>query len=168
MISAFSAGFNEFLATMPRSAQRKFIVSSGKEVMVFNGKHEGSVKIPGLVLERKNPNGFFDPLVVLEVSIAAETYEELLDDVRLWMSCESVGTILVLNVKENTRYRFPEHARDKIRTQASISKDDFHLVDAWGPVLYQGFTFVDSISEVSLEVWTKSGRHAQWVSFWQV
>lgn len=141
------------------------MVSSGKVVMRFNGKYEGSVRIPGLVLERKNPNGFFEPFVVLEVGIETKTYEELLDDVRLWMSCESIEMIIILNVKENTRYGFPENAREKIPTRASISQDDFHLAGAWGPVVYQGFTFVDSISEASLEVWTKSGRRAQWVSF---
>ena len=153
---------------MPRPARKGFIVSSGKEVMRLNGEHEGSVRISGLVLERKNPNGVFEPFVILEVGIETKTYEELLDDVRLWRSCGSVGIIMMLNVKENTRYRFPERARERIPTRASISQDDFHLVGSWGPVVYQGFTFVDSSSEASLEVWTKSGRRAQWVSFTQV
>lgn len=140
------------------------MVSSGKEFIGFTGKYEGSVKVPDLALELKDSRGFFEPLVVLEVGMT-ETYEELLGDIHLWMSCESIEMIIILNVKETKRYRFPENAREKIPTQASISKDDFHLVDAWGPVVYKGFTFVDSIGEVSLEVWTKSGRRAQWVSF---
>lgn len=141
------------------------MISSGKEFIEFGGKYEGSVKVPDLALELKDANGFFQPLVVLEVGMT-ETYEELLEDIHLWMSCDSIQMIIILNVKETQRYRFPENARDRMPTEiASISKNDFHLLGAWGPVIYQGFTFVDAISEVLLEVWTKSGKRAEWVSF---
>ena len=149
---------------MPRPARKDFMVSSGKEFTGFSGKYEGSVKVPDLALELKDSRGCFEPHVVVEVGMS-ETDEELLGDIHLWMSCESIEAVIILNVKETKRYRFPENARDKIPTQASIAKDDCHLVDAWGPVVYQGFVFVESIGEVSLEVWTKSGRRAQWVSY---
>jgi hypothetical protein len=130
------------------------------QTMPDDGEYEGSGKIPDLAIrETKSKAG--TTKWILEVGFS-EDYEELLQDMRLWLKgdCRVVQGILV-NIIEDPQYECPlsKHLTDKeIEEQGLKGKVDAEDFEGgkYGPIVstkHQQHQWVGKIREIYMEVW---------------
>jgi hypothetical protein len=126
----------------------------------FSGQYAGSCKVPDLAVEFTNAAGDCPPKFILEIGLS-ETYEDLLQDARLWLEGNDYVSIVVLvKFVETPKYRSP-----RLRTKDLVDLDfpkapelkehHFNMEGEYGPVSYKGIKWAGVISEAFLEVWKR-------------
>jgi hypothetical protein len=152
MISFLSQYFHTALFNAPYIK-----VTTSEDVMGFQGKYEGSQKIPDLSIIQNNTGGFKTKWV-LEVGLS-EKYDKLSAKMRLWLEGKKVAQCVLVNITEAPTYQCPltdlsdEEIQDQgLKDSLTISTNDFEGGD-YGPITYKGESWVGTITEITWEVW---------------
>ncbi|KIW77022.1 hypothetical protein Z517_09468 [Fonsecaea pedrosoi CBS 271.37] len=159
-----------FHRVLPQQLRKRVKIHTTVEEEVFEAEYEGSFKIPDLGISlRKNDSPERELQWVLEVGFS-ETYEDLQEDMRLWLTGQPTCSMAVLiNITESPAYRCPLDFDLDICDELNIPRDsprqikegDFSLQGEYGPVEFKGYQWVGQISEVYLETWTRNPRTGQ-------
>jgi hypothetical protein len=159
VISIFFEGFVNAKALLTQNMRPDMIITHNENFNLFGGQYKGSAKTPDLVVEFRNAAGELEPKFVVEVGFS-EAYEDLVDNVRLWLEgTRCVSVAVLVKFYETPRYRRP-HLDDKEVKQLSddttdISNEPFVFEGEYGPVKLRGSTWVGNISEAFMEVWRR-------------
>jgi hypothetical protein len=145
---------------LPSKLSENARVATGRKIPMLKGKHAGLGKIPDISIQEKQPGRSRQTKWVLEVGFS-ETYDELLEDVQLWLTgreSEVVYCVLV-KITEDPTHNCPlrdvsdEEIRGReLKSAETISEEDF-MGEEYGPVFYDGDRWVGQIKEVFWEVW---------------
>ena len=152
---------------------RQTKVIGNQRVGDFTGAYEGSEKEPDVLFKyvRQDDKVFYT--AVVEIGFA-ETYEELIDDAKLWIEGNrDIRTLILIKVEENPQYRSPTSNLENnevkdlgltdhkdIDTSMVIPKDP---TDSCGPLQINDLVWVGK-TRVFLEIWkrdTASGEARQ-------
>ena len=143
---------------------RQIDVVGNQRVGAFTRAYEGSNKEPDVLFKYKGQDRKVLYTAVVEVGFA-ETYEELIDDVKLWIEGNTdMRTVILIKVEENPRYYSPigklEDGEIKdlgfpdprnLDTSMVIPKDSN---DSFGPLQINNLVWVGKMS-VFLEIWKR-------------
>ncbi len=144
---------------------RQINAVGNQRVGAFTGAYEGSKKEPDVLFKYKGQDHKVLYTAVVEIGFA-ETYEELIDDVKLWIEGNrNIRTVILIKVEENPRYRSPisKLKDDKIEQDLEFPdlKDlDTSIVipkdpnDNFGPLQINNLIWVNKMS-VFLEIWKR-------------
>ncbi|KAI9770442.1 MAG: hypothetical protein M1840_003328 [Geoglossum simile] len=160
--STFSDGFAIVKSTLPASIRTRIHTVTNQEYCGFGGQYRGSNKTPDLAIEFENAKGDPEPKFVLEIGFS-ETYEDLVQDAKMWLEGRRDTCVLVLaNIQETPKYRCPvRHFDDEDFKQlgfpefTELRASDFNLEDEYGPATYKGLVWVGKISAASIEIWKR-------------
>jgi hypothetical protein len=146
---------------LPRDVERSITTQTGRDYKRFEGRWEGSKKKPDLAIQVKNAAGNLEVKWVLEIGFS-ETYNDLVDDTKLWLEGRSdVSTVILIKIKETPRYQCPISLDDDLNqlgiplTEVEVLFSDVIFTGEYGPATYRGKTWVGEISEVIMEVWKR-------------
>jgi hypothetical protein len=165
---ALAASFNrsQVLGTqgLPPEILDQIDVVGNQTVGDFQGAYEGSRKEADVLFKYFHPNDDVSYSAVVEIGLA-ETYEELCDDVKLWIEGNhTVSTAILIKVKEDPRYICPINHLDDDQVMALGFPEPRHLVpsmvflknpnNSFGPLQLNRFTWVGRMT-MFLEVWKR-------------
>ena len=143
---------------------RQIDVVGNQRVGAFTGAYEGSKKEPDVLFKYKGQDHKVLYTAVVEIGFA-ETYKELIDDVKLWIEGNrDMRTVILIKVEENPRYYSPTSkleddevkdlgfpdARD-LDTSMVILKDPNN---SFGPLQINNLVWVGKMG-VFLEIWKR-------------
>ena len=156
-----ATGFIVARAGLPRSL-RDFNITTNENFRGFSRQYSGSCKVPDLAVEFTDAAGDLNPKFVVEIGLS-ETYEELLQDARLWLEgTDPVSIVLLVKFVENPKYRSPlsnQRYKDIVDLNfpeaSEIKAHHFNMERDYGPVTYKGLRRAGEISETFLEVWKR-------------
>jgi hypothetical protein len=133
----------------------------------FRDKWTYSRKWPDLAIRVKNAFGEFEFKWVLEVGFA-ETYKQLVEDIKLWLEgCESISMAVLVKFIETPAYKCPvsfdqdleelgiPSKPTEVRSRDVVANGDF------GPIFYRDQQWVGQISEAFMEVWKRDANTAK-------
>lgn len=143
---------------------RQIDVVGNQRVGAFTGAYEGSNKEPDVLFKYKGQDHKLLYTAVVEIGFA-ETHEELIDDVKLWIEGNrDMRTVILIKVEENPRYYSPtskledDEVKDlgfpdlkDLDTSIVIPKDPN---DRFGPLQINNLVWVSKMS-VFLEIWKR-------------
>ena len=95
LVSTIFTGFTTAVGTLPLLIRYSISVVTGNEFTEFKGVYSFSKRIPDLAIKASNNRGVTYIKFALEVGLS-ETYEELLEDVRLWLEGTSTVSIVLI------------------------------------------------------------------------
>ncbi|MCJ1399646.1 hypothetical protein MMC11_002848 [Xylographa trunciseda] len=136
-----------------------------QKVDAFTGAYESSKKEPDVLFKYAQQNR--DVLCTAAVEIGfAETYEELVEDTKLWIEGNhDIRTVILIKVEEDPRYSSPASRLedDQIR---ELDFPDFRDLrhsmvvpqdpnDSFGPLQLNGLIWVGKMS-IFLEIWKRN------------
>lgn len=139
-------------------------VVGNQTVGSFTGAYEGSKKIPDVLFKYEGQDQIVIYTAVVEIGFT-ETYDELIDDVKMWIEGNrDIRTLILIKVEESPRYHSPisklndnearglgfPHSRD-LNTSMVILKDPNN---SFGQLQINNFVWVDEMS-VFLEIWKR-------------
>ena len=158
----FSCGFFGAVAGLPLSVRSRMNIATKQDFRGFTGRYSGSSKTPGLAVKFENAAGEHEIKCVVEVGFS-ETYEDLVEDARLWLEGkEEVSLVVLVKFTENPGYQCPardlddeELERLEFPEPADIRVRDFTSAGEYGPVMYNGLQWVGQISEAFMELWRR-------------
>ena len=134
----------------------------GEDFKTFGGSWEDSEKRPDLGVEAVNANGVSEIKWVLETGFT-ETYEELVEDARLWLEgCPEVSTVVLVKFHETPEYRCPvgfDESPEDLGIPSdvrAILRQDVVLNGEYGPAYYKDIEWVGQISEAFMEIWVRN------------
>jgi len=127
---------------------------------IFGGIYTGSEKVPDLALDIKNNMGVGKVKFVVEVGFL-ETYEELVQDAKLWFGGnETVLLVMLVKLEEDPCYWCSirdlterEFAELEFPPRNEIEDQPFTISGPYGPAEYKGFKWVGKIAGI-FEFWT--------------
>jgi hypothetical protein len=168
IISRFNKQIILSTATLPDNLQEQIRVFSGQEFNFFGDQWSGSIKEPDLGIQVRNADNQMELKWVLEVGFS-ETYEELKNDVRLWLKGSSqVATVTIVVFRETQRYHCPLPIYDETGEESdprevvgipsdfrAIHEKDVILEGDFGPATYKGLRWTEQISEGWMETWVR-------------
>ena len=143
---------------------RQINVVGNQRVGAFTGAYKGSKKEPDVLFKSKGQDHKVLYTAVVEIGFA-ETYEELIDDAKLWIEGNrDIRTVILIKVEENPRYHSPTSKLEDdevedlgfpdfkdLDTSMVISKDPN---DSFGPLQINNLIWVNKMS-VFLEIWKR-------------
>lgn len=130
----------------------------------FTGAYEGSKKEPDVLFKYKGQDHNVSYTAVVEIGFA-ETYEELMDDVKLWIEGNrDIRTVILIKVEEIPRYYSStskledDEVRDlgfpdpkDLKTSIVTAEDPN---DSFGPLQINNLVWVGKMG-VFLEIWKR-------------
>ena len=143
---------------------RQIQVVGSQRVGAFRGAYEGSKKEADVLFKYRQQNRHISDTAVVEVGLS-ETYEELIEDVKLWIEGNSdIRTAFLIKIEEDPRYRSPTsklendqivalgfpHHRDLDPCMVALEDP----TDSFGPLQLNGLTWVGKMS-IFLEIWNR-------------
>ena len=157
----------------PEIARRIDVVGNQRVGAAFRGVYEGSKKEADVLFKYEQHNGDILYTAVVEIGFA-ETYDELMEDVELWIQgSRDIRTVVLIKVEENPRYCSPtskmedDEVRDlgfpdpkDLRASMAVLKDSNNR---FGPLHIKKLVWVGEMS-VWLEIWKRdrvSGKAKQ-------
>ena len=157
----------------PEIAKRIDVVGAQRVGAAFRGAYKGSKKEADVLFKYEQQNGDTSYTAVVEIGFA-ETYEELIQDVEMWIEgSRDIRTVILIKVEENPRYCSPtikledDEVRDlgfpdpkDLRASMAVLKDPNN---SFGPLQINNLVWVGEIT-VWLEIWKKdrvSGKAKQ-------
>ena len=158
-------GSNAFATQKLRSEiARQSNVVGTQRLGTFTGAYEGSKKEPDVLFKYIEKDHKVSYTAVVEIGFA-ETYQELVDDVKIWIEGNrDIRTVILIKVEENPRYHSPirKLGDDEVEglgfpdpkdldTSIVIPKDSN---DSFGPLLINKLVWVNKMS-VFLEIWKR-------------
>src|SRR5436190_12308639 len=99
--SIFTRGFNSATEDLPAPVRRNIVAVSNQDFNDFEGQYFGSNKTADLAVLFKNDAGDQEAKFVLEVGFS-ETYEDLVQDAKMWLEGTHEVSVLVLVKFEET------------------------------------------------------------------
>ena len=143
---------------------RQINVVGNQRVGAFTGTYEGSKKEPDVLFKYEGQDHNVLYTAVVEIGFA-ETYEELIDDAKLWIEGnKDIRTVILIKVEENPRYYSPTSKLEDnevedlgfpdptdLDTSLVIPKDPN---DSFGPLQINNLGWVNKMS-VFLEIWKR-------------
>jgi hypothetical protein len=146
-------------------------VFSGEKFKSFGGQWSSSSKVPDLAVEVCNADDVMDLKWVLEVGFS-EQYEQLKDDVQLWLGGSSeVSMATIVGFCETPRYHCPLPIYSETGEELdprevpgipsdfqAIQKNDVIFEGDYGPTTYKGLTWAGQISEAWMETWVRDAH----------
>ena len=162
VVSPFSRGFFKATADLPLSVQTRMNIATNQNFRGFTGRYSGSSKTPDLAVEFENADGSHEIKFILEVGFS-ETYEDLVEDARLWLEGkEEVSLVVLVKFTVNPGYQCPARGLDDEELErlefpdpADIRVQDFTSTGEYGPVTYNGLQWAGQISEAFMELWRR-------------
>ena len=161
VVSLFNKRIHAAQLKLPRDVERSIRTQTGRDYRGFEDRWEGSKKMPNLAIQVKNAAGNLEVKWVLEIGFS-ETYNDLVDDIKLWLEGRSeVSTVILIKIKETPRYKCPISLDDDLNqlgiplTEVDVLSSDVICTGEYGPATYRGKTWVGQISEVIMEVWKR-------------
>ncbi|MCJ1466889.1 hypothetical protein MMC07_005511, partial [Pseudocyphellaria aurata] len=86
---------------------RQIKIAGAQKVGAFTGAYEGSRKEPDVLFKYREQGKDISYTAVVEIGFT-ETYEELLDDAKLWIEGNrDIRTVILIKAEENPPYRSP-------------------------------------------------------------
>lgn len=157
---AFLTAIHRGTDDLPSAIGSTITTSSNEDFNDFTGKYENSVKVPDAGVFLDDINGDMQIKIAMEVGFA-ETYQDLVQDVRKWL--EGAGAVLAILVKveETPVFQNPSLSMDGDEKEHLFSQSpgvrarDFRIDGDFGPALYKALQWVGRISSVELETWTR-------------
>ena len=143
---------------------RQIDVVGSQKVGAFKGAYKGSKKEPDVLFKYKGQDHKVLYTAVVEIGFA-ETYKELIDDVKLWIEGNrDIRTVILIKVEENPRYYSPtskledDEVKDlgfpdptDLDTSMVILKDPN---DSFGPLQINNLVWVGKMGAF-LEIWKR-------------
>ncbi|KAK5444189.1 hypothetical protein LTS15_010542 [Exophiala xenobiotica] len=146
-VNFFSRYFGRlFDQALPKRVQKRIEICANFEIHGFTAEYEGSIKNPDIGIWMRNNNDTQNELKwTLEVGFS-EKYDDLQEDVRLWLIGQPICSMAVLiNITESPIYRCPLDFDLDLCDQLNIPQDksqitegDFSLQGEYGPVEFKG------------------------------
>lgn len=149
---------------------RRVSIVANQKIGAFTGAYEGSKKAPDVLFKYKRQNGKVSYTAVVEVGFT-ETYEHLIDDMKLWIQGNrDVMTVILIKVEEDPRYHPPTRNmnEDEVRnldfpeprdldTSMVILKDSN---DSFGPLQINNLIWVGKMG-MFLEIWKRDTMNGE-------
>lgn len=143
---------------------RQIDAVGSQRVGAFGGAYEGSKKEPDVLFKYSQPNDNVLYTAVVEIGFT-ETYEELVEDIKLWIEGNmNMRTVILIRVEENPRYRSPTSKLedDEVKELRFLNLRDLNPSmavltdpnDSFGPLQIHNLVWVGEMS-VFLEVWKR-------------
>lgn len=157
--SIFTRGFIAAQESLPGQLSSRISTAANRDFRGFGGHYTGSNKTPDLAVQFKNDAGNREIKFVLEVGFS-ETYEDLLQDAKLWLEGKhEVSVVVLVKFEETPSYQCPVRDEDlealEFPSESEINIVDFELQEEYGPVVYKGLQWVGCISTAYMEVWKR-------------
>ncbi|MCJ1285564.1 hypothetical protein MMC26_004905 [Xylographa opegraphella] len=146
------------------------VVVGSQRVGAFRGIYENSTEEPDVLFKYRRQDRKTSYTAVVEIGVS-ESYEELVDDAKLWIEgTREIITVILIKVEENPAYRspiskfedddvenlgFPDYK--DLDTDMVISKDPN---STFGPLQINNFVWVNKMS-VFLEIWKRDPLNGQ-------
>jgi hypothetical protein len=151
-------------ATLPRDLKRQTSVSWETTTHDFGNNWSGSAKRPDMSIEVRNAASRRLELKWVVEAGLSETYDQLVEDVQLWLEGHpTVAMVVLIKFCEVPRYRClvlfdqnPEELGIPLNLEA-IKAAEVIMEGQLGPATYKGLQWVGKISEVFMEIWVKDG-----------
>ncbi|KAI9773366.1 MAG: hypothetical protein M1840_007581 [Geoglossum simile] len=161
VVSIFSAGFISATADLPAPVRRNIATVTGQDFIGFGGKYLGSGKRPDLAVLFKDA-GARKAKFILEVGFA-ETYEDLVQDAKMWLEGKhEVSVVVLAKFEETPAYRCPtrdfnDEDFERLESPPALELDgsSIRLDGEYGPAIYKGLAWVGRISTAFMEVWKR-------------
>ena len=161
-VRMIARGFELAIADLSRPIRTRIDIAMSQNFHGFRGEFSGSSKTPDLAVQFKNDTGGREIKFILEVGFS-ETYEELVKDAQLWLEGKpEVSVVWIVKFEESPRYQCPTRDLDDQAFEQlgfpkleEIHDQDFTSMGRYGPVIYNGLTWVAPISTAFLEVWKR-------------
>ena len=127
--------------------RKKVSVSTALHFNGFSGKYAGSIKIPDLAVAFSDLKG--DDLLKLVVKVGfSESYEDLIEDAKLWLEgLNTVNVVVLAKFLEDPSYEDPLSSLSKEKqcqfyhgNKGGIGAGDVTLVGTQGPAEYGGYS----------------------------
>lgn len=159
--SIINKKFIRSTSNLPEHLERQTYVSWETDNNKFGGEWAGSNKRPDFSIEVRNANGKLELKWVVEAGLS-ETYEQLVEDARLWLEGHpDVAMVILVKFCEAQPYRCPvptiqdpEELGIPLDVLA-IDEAEVTMEGQLGPATYKGLRWVGKISEVFMETWVQ-------------
>ena len=143
---------------------RQIDVVGSQKVGAFAGAYEGSKKEPDVLFKYTGQDHNVLYTAVVEIGFT-ETYEELIDDVKLWLEGNrDMRTVILIKVEENPRYYSPTGKLEDDEVEDLGFPDPRDLGtsivtlkdpnDSFGPLQINNLVWVGKMG-VFLEIWKR-------------
>jgi len=107
VISTIHEGFSVARRSLPLHIQDRMNIARDQRYKIFGGIYTGSRKVPDLALDIENHMGVSQVKFVAKVGFS-ETYEELVQDAKLWLEGNTtVSLFMLVKLEEDPCYRCP-------------------------------------------------------------
>jgi hypothetical protein len=149
------------IKSLPKYIDNTIFSTHNLDYYDFGDKWALSRKRPDLAIRVENAFEEFEFKWVLEVGFA-ETYEQLVEDMKLWLEgSESVSMAVLVKFTETPAYKCPvsfyqdleelniPSMPGEVRGRDVVANGDF------GPIFYRDQQWVGHISEAFMEVWKR-------------
>lgn len=161
--STFLRKIYSTIATYPAASQERIEVRTNEDVVGFAGKYTGSRKIPDVQIKVEDQNGNCEVKVVVEVGFA-ESYEDLVEDARLWLDGQkSVSMVILAKFTESPPYRNPLSKLEEPTLQSldlpngfEVRESSFVLMGDFGPANFKELSWVGQITTAFMELWKRN------------
>jgi len=140
------------------SIRDRISIARNQKYEIFEGICTGSEKVPDLALRIKPDMRVRQVKFVAKIGFS-ETYEELVQDAKLWLKGKkTVSLVMLIKLEEDPYYLCPmqnfteSEFEQEFPPMNEIEDQLFTLSGPYGPAVYKGFVWVGKIS-VSFEFW---------------
>jgi hypothetical protein len=147
--------------SLPQHIDNTIFTSFNLDCNGFRDKWAYSQKRPDLAIRVENAFGELEFKWVLEVGFA-ETYEQLVEDMKLWLEgCESVSMAVLVKFTETPAYKCPVSFDQDLEElcipsmPAEVRSRDVVANGDFGPIFYRDQQWVGHISGAFMEVWKR-------------
>jgi hypothetical protein len=133
---------------LPRDVRCVFVYN--EEMGGFKGQYSGSNKIADLAVQIKNADSELETKLVFEIGFS-EKYEDLVQDVRLWLEGKSSISmcVLVSFIEDECPINKEEFRKLKFPNPWELEPKDIDLEGPFGPATYKGL--VDEVEDEEVE-----------------
>ncbi|MCJ1481294.1 hypothetical protein MMC06_001451 [Schaereria dolodes] len=165
LAATFIEQFGVAKAFLSPANRKQLAIVGAQEVGSFQGSYQSSSKEPDALFVYPPPNGPISYTCAVEVGFS-ERYEDLVEDIRLWIEGARMRMVILINVDEAPRYRCPTYGLqdDEIEdlelpairalNTSMVSLED--KTDRFGPLQMHGLTWVNKMNAF-LEIWKPDG-----------
>ena len=152
LISTIYEGFVVARRSLPPSIRDRISIARNQKYEIFEGIYTGSEKVADLALRIKHDMGVREVKFVAKIGFS-ETYEELVQDAKLWPEGnKTVSLVMLVKLEEDPCYLCPMQDLTESRFEPEfplmneIEDQLFTLSGPYGPAVYTGFEWVGKIS----------------------
>lgn len=160
--SSFIARHAVAVELLPPNIARRMKATGSQRIGTFTGAYKGSKKEADVLFKYQQQNQKLQYTCAVEIGFA-ETYEELVEDARLWIEGRhDIKTVVLIKVEEDPLYRSPIHKLQDDEIEAldlpHFPDLDTSMVvledraDGFGPLQIRNLTWVGRMSAF-LEIW---------------